>query len=124
MVDTRMIKARIRLAGVELYFDDLERARRFYSTTLGLPVAEHDATHHTKLSVGEAFVCLERKGVEHYPSAHKAVVFLEVEDLHAAIKRLDAADVLQHDPDAAQPWAAVRDPEGHTVMLLQARGGT
>jgi catechol 2,3-dioxygenase-like lactoylglutathione lyase family enzyme len=124
MVDTRMIKPQIRLAGVELYFDNLERARRFYSKTLGLPVTEHDATHHTKLSVGEAFVCLERKGVEHYPSAHKAVVFLEVEDLRAAIKRLDAADILQHDPDAAQPWAAVRDPEGHTVTLLQARSGT
>jgi catechol 2,3-dioxygenase-like lactoylglutathione lyase family enzyme len=108
-----------RLAGVELYFDDLDTAKDFYTNTLGLPLQEDQPDHHAMLRIGDGFVCLERKGMENYPSADKAVLFLEVPNVRAALDRLVSADVLGSDLSAAKPWAAVRDPEGHTVLLLQ-----
>src|SRR5437867_326248 len=63
----------LRLTGVELYFHDLEAAKHFYLETLGLRVGEEQPDHHVRLDVGPAFICLERKGVEEYPSADKAV---------------------------------------------------
>src|SRR5438093_7870077 len=73
-----MPHSKIRFAGFELYFDDLERARRFYTMKLGLGTIEQDPTHHVKLAGGDAFLCLERRGVENYPSAQKGVVFVEL----------------------------------------------
>ena len=108
-----------RLAGVELYFDDLPAARRFYTETLGLRLDEDDPSHHAKLAAGPGFVCLERRGVENYPSAEKAVVFLEVPSVRAAIERIGAPHVVGSQLDGPRPWAAVRDPEGHTVLLLE-----
>jgi catechol 2,3-dioxygenase-like lactoylglutathione lyase family enzyme len=108
-----------RLAGVELYFDDLATAQRFYTTTLGLRLDEEEPGHHAQLAVGDAFVCLERKGVENYPSADKAVVFLEVASIQAAVERIGAQHVVRSELAGPRPWAAVRDPEGHTVLLLE-----
>ena len=108
-----------RLAGVELYFDDLNRAKEFYTHALGLPLQEDEPEHHAKLGVGDRFVCLERKGVENYASADKGVLFLEVSSVRVALEQLDAELVLASDLTATAPWAAVRDPEGHTVVLLQ-----
>jgi predicted enzyme related to lactoylglutathione lyase len=110
-----------RLAGVELYFDDLGAAKQFYIEALGLQLEEDDPNHHVKFSAGPGFLCLERKGVEDYPSAEKAVVFLEVASLQSAVARVGASNVLRSVPDGEQPWAAVRDPEGHTVLLLQRK---
>jgi catechol 2,3-dioxygenase-like lactoylglutathione lyase family enzyme len=76
-----MPNANIRLVGVELYFQDLERAKGFYRDTLGLDLADESVGHHAKFDGGAAFICLERKGAESYPSHDKAVVFLEVPDL-------------------------------------------
>ncbi len=108
-----------RLAGVELYFEDLARATEFYTRVLGLEVAEATPQHHAKLDTGAAFLCLERKGVEDYPSADKAVVFLEVPDLRAVVRRIGADRFLRFELSGPQAWAALRDPEGHTVMLLE-----
>jgi catechol 2,3-dioxygenase-like lactoylglutathione lyase family enzyme len=116
-----MPHSKVRFAGVELYFDDLERARCFYTMKLGLQTIEHDPTHHVKLAADDAFLCLERKGVESYPSAEKAVVFVEVPDLQATVAKFDSSEILGCGLKAEQPWIAIRDPEGHTVLLLQKR---
>ncbi len=108
-----------RLAGVELYFDDLPAATEFYTRVLGLTVTESQAAHHAKLGTGAAFVCLERKGAEDYPSADKAVVFLEVPNLAAAVQHIGPQRFLRVETTRGQRWAALRDPEGHTVMLLE-----
>ena len=110
----------IRLAGVELYFDDLARARTFYGDLLGLNVVEADPGHHIKLEAGTAFLCLERRGVEAYPSADKAVLFLEVTDLAQALERVGMQRVVQRGGDLPRPWAVLHDPEGHNILLLQA----
>ena len=116
-----MPHSKVRFAGFELYLDDLERARCFYTMKLGLRTIEQDPTHHVKLAGGDAFLCLERKGVESYPSAEKAVVFVEVPDLQATVAKFDSSEILGRGLKEAQPWIAIRDPEGHTVLLLQKR---
>lgn len=108
-----------RLAGVELYFDDLDAAKEFYANALGLSLDEDSPAHHAKLGIGDRFICLERKGVEDYPSADKAVLFLTVLDVRTTVDRIDAASVLRCELAVAKPWAAVRDPEGHTIILTQ-----
>ncbi len=110
----------MKLVGVELYFEDLAAARRFYLETLGTALDEERAGHFAKLATGESFVCLEKKGVEPYASADKAVLFLEVPDLAAAVERIGRERFVRYETGGRQPWAVLHDPEGHNVMLLQA----
>lgn len=104
-----------RFIGVELYFDDLERAKDFYTGTLGLRVSDQQSGHHVKFDSGAGFVCLERKGAESCPSSDKAVLFFEVPDLKAAIGAI-GQDRLVH---SQAHWAVLHDPEGHNILLLQ-----
>lgn len=105
-----------RFVGVELYFEDLERAKQFYVETLGLQVSDEEPGHHAAFDTGASFVCLERKGSESYPSSDKAVLFFEVPDLKAAIATI-GQDRLVH---SEAEWAVLHDPEGHNILLLQA----
>jgi predicted enzyme related to lactoylglutathione lyase len=107
--------------GIELYFDDLVRATVFYADVLGLDLAEEQAGHHTRFATGAAFVCLENRGVEDYPSADKAVLFLEVPDLARALERIGSERVVRAELGSHTPWAVLHDPEGHNILLLQAK---
>ena len=104
-----------RFVGVELYFDDLEGAKKFYVGTLGLEISDEQVGHHAKFDSGAGFVCLERKRAEPYPSKDKAVLFFEVHDLRAAITAIGEDRLVQSE----SAWAVVHDPEGHNVLLLQ-----
>ena len=106
-----------RFIGVELYFDELEKAKRFYADVLGLSIAEEQPGHHAKFESGSGFICLEKTGVESYPSQDKAVLFFEVADLQSAISSIGREKLVQ----AEQSWAVVHDPEGHNVVLLERR---
>ena len=86
------------LVGLELYFDDLEAAKRFYVEVLGLKISEEEPEHHAKFDSGAGFICLERKGSESYPSKDKAVLFFEVEDLRAALDAIGKDRVVQSTP--------------------------
>jgi catechol 2,3-dioxygenase-like lactoylglutathione lyase family enzyme len=101
--------------GVELYFDDLERARRFYTAVLGLQIADEDPGHHVKFDSANGFICCESKGAESYPSRDKAVLFFEVDNLAATVAELGGERFVQVEPN----WAVLHDPEGHNVLLLQ-----
>jgi|SRR6516162_730186 catechol 2,3-dioxygenase-like lactoylglutathione lyase family enzyme len=116
-----MGESKLRLTGVELYFDDLVPARQFYQDTLGLPVHDEELGHHVQFDGGNAFVCLEKRGVESYPSADKAVVFFETSDLEAAVKRIGPDRFVESGRDAVGQlaWAVLHDPEGHNVLLLR-----
>lgn len=77
----------------------------------------------TRGSVRESFVCLERKGSESYPSRDKAVIFLEVPSLAQALRCIGEEKpvaVHQGGEDSRQPWAALHDPEGYNIVLLEA----
>jgi predicted enzyme related to lactoylglutathione lyase len=115
---------KLRIVGVELYFNNLARAKKFYRDTLGLTLADETPGHHAQFAAGNAFICLERKGSENYPSADKAVLFFEVPDLPVLIKSLEGKRVLRQEPqaDLRRPaWAVLHDPEGHNILLLQSR---
>jgi predicted enzyme related to lactoylglutathione lyase len=111
-----MAKIGAQFVGVELYFEDLERAKDFYVKTLGLNPSEEQPGHHAKFDSRAGFICLEQKGVESYPSRDKAVLFFEVADLHAAIEALGHDKVVHSESN----WAALHDPEHHNVLLLQS----
>jgi predicted enzyme related to lactoylglutathione lyase len=104
-----------RFVGVELYFQDLDRARNFYVETLGLPISAEQPGHHAQFSGEAGFVCLEKKGVENYPSKDKAVLFFEVPDLKSAVDAIGRANIVR----AEATWAVLHDPEGHNILLLQ-----
>ncbi len=113
----------LRLAGVELYFEDLSQAKAFYERVLGLNLSDESPGHYAKFATGAAFVCLERKGSEPYPSSDKAVLFFEVEDLPAAVRMVGSEHIVQqHAADGRRPaWAVLHDPEGHSILLLGTR---
>ena len=110
-----MSRVNMQFAGVELYFEDLERARRFYVETLGLAISDEQAGHHVKFDSARGFICLEQKGAESYPSEDKAVLFFEVADLSAALRAIGPNKLIQSESH----WAVLHDPEGHNVLLLQ-----
>ena len=111
-----MQQIQARFVGVELYFDNLERAKKFYLETLGLKISDEQVGHHAKFDSGAGFVCLERKRAESYPSRDKAVLFFEVPDLESAIQAIGEDELVQSEPR----WAALHDPEGHNVVLLES----
>ncbi len=111
-----MAPIQARFIGVELYFENLERAKKFYLQTIGLELSDEQVGHHAKFDSGAGFVCLERKGVEAYPSKDKAVLFFEVPDLSLAIAPIGQDRLVQSEPT----WAVLHDPEGHNVLLLQS----
>jgi len=108
-------KIQARFVGVELYFENLERAKRFYVETLGLEISDEQAGHHARFDAGASFVCLERTGAESYPSKDKAVLFFEVPDLEAALRAIGREKVVHSE----HSWAVLHDPEGHNILLLQ-----
>lgn len=112
-----------RLAGIELYFDDLEAAKCFYEDTLGLTLWSEQPGHHAQFDAGPAFLCLERKGVENYPSRDKAVIFLIVPSVPAAVAEVGPEKIVHFDTGTTErrPWAVLHDPEGHNVILLEEK---
>ena len=106
-----------RFLGVEFYFENLKRAKYFYAETLGLMIAEDKPRYHAKFDSDKGFICLEKKGVESYPSKDNAVLFFEVPDLEIAISTI-GKEKLAH---VEKAWVVLHDPEGHNVLLLERR---
>jgi predicted enzyme related to lactoylglutathione lyase len=117
---TTQIGRQHRLLGMELYFEDVSRAREFYRDVLGLPTEEERPGHYTKLALQGGFLCLERKGAENYPSQDKAVVFIELADLRSFIGSVGSERFVRVELGASPPWAVLRDPEGHNVVCIEA----
>jgi predicted enzyme related to lactoylglutathione lyase len=108
-------RIRARFVGVELYFENLEKAKKFYIETMGLEVSDEQVGHHARFESGAGFVCLERKGAGSYSSKDKAVLFFGVPDLRLAIAATGQDRLVQSEGT----WAVLHDPEGHNILLLQ-----
>jgi predicted enzyme related to lactoylglutathione lyase len=112
------------MLGVELYADDVEIAKKFYRETLGLRLTDEAPGRFAQFDVGGRFLCVERKRSENYPSRDKAVVFFEVPNLARAIDTLGRERIVGSEltgQGKRPPWAVLHDPEGHNILLLEAR---
>lgn len=108
-----------RFVGVELYFEDLERAKKFTSThwaCTGLHISDQQPGHHAQFGAHAGFVCLETKGSKSYPSRDRAVLFFGVHDLRAAVTAIRPHRFVRSEPHGA----VLHDPEGHNILLLEA----
>jgi predicted enzyme related to lactoylglutathione lyase len=114
-----MNRPRLSFHGVELYFDDLDRARLFYEKFLGLKLEDQETGRFARFGPDDAFVCLEGKGSESYQSADKAVLFFEVSDLSAAIESIGRQHFVASDVNGDRRWAVLHDPEQHNVLLFE-----
>jgi len=66
-----------RFVGVELYFDDLTKAKNFYTKTLRLALTEYSPRHHAKFDAGAGFICLEKKASKTIHRGTKLFCFLK-----------------------------------------------
>jgi len=116
-----------KLFAVRVFVTDWERALRFYTETLGMPVTfRSDETGWAHLATGAGQLALER--VE--PSDREGMalvgrfvgVSLQVGNLHGAYKTLLERGVEFDGPPEEQPWGGVlahlRDPDGNVLTLL------
>jgi hypothetical protein len=104
-----------RFIWVELYFDDLEKAKNSTRKRSVLQfLMSRPGTMRSSIAGGR-FICLERKGAGSYPSKDKAVLFFEVPSLKSAMAAIGHEKIVHSEPT----WAVLHDPEGHNVLLLQ-----
>jgi predicted enzyme related to lactoylglutathione lyase len=116
-------KLDVRLVGVELYFDDPQQGKQFYSNVIGFELLDEEEGHYARFDAGESLVCLERRGSEPYPSRDKAVLFLEVSNLADAVRCIGEEKIVATKPPGEgrrRPWAALHDPEGYNIVLVEA----
>lgn len=116
-----------RIAYVNVFVSDLERALEFYGETLGLePNVQDSAFGYASFAAGGVTLGLAR--VEpNAPNAdlvgrHTGVGFA-VDDLEASHRRLSGRGVEFTQPPEKQPWggfmALFRDPDGNVYYLDQ-----
>jgi methylmalonyl-CoA/ethylmalonyl-CoA epimerase len=111
---------------VAQHADDLDRAAAFYELLLGGPPAGRFEPGLLFFNVGRSRLLLEQ-------AAASALVYFEVDDVHATLDRLRASGVevvseprviFSHADDTLGPagndeWMAfIRDSEGNTVGLV------
>jgi predicted enzyme related to lactoylglutathione lyase len=119
-----------KLFAVRVFVTDWQRAIRFYTETLGIPIAyRNDEIGWAQLATGEGQLALER--VDPSDSESKELVgrfvgvSLAVPDILETHKALADRGVEFIAPPEKQPWGGVlahlRDPDGNVITLL---GGT
>lgn len=116
-----------KLYAVRVFVTDWERALRFYTETLGIPVAfRSDELGWAQLATGEGQLALERTAPDD-DEAQDLVgrfvgVSLEVADIDATYQTLVGRGVSFLGPPAQQPWGGVlahlRDPDENVVTLF------
>jgi len=120
----------MRLLQVAQHVTDLARATAFYGDLLGAaPLATYDPPGLVFFALGDTRLLLETGGTS-------GLVYLEVDDLDATLRRLrdqgvpvttEAHRIFTHADDALGPagteeWHAfVTDSEGNTVGLVELR---
>lgn len=113
----------MRIAYVNVFVRDLERAIDFYSETLGLALLHSDVRHgYASCAAGPITLGLARAADEQRELVGRMTgVGLAVDDLKAWHARLAAQGVAFPMEPSRQPWggfmALVADPDGNTLYL-------
>ncbi len=116
------------IAGVIIWTGDFPRLLAFYRDTLGLkprsvkPFFANFEWGGLRLSIGRHF---RVKGGN--PDPERIMVNFQVDDIHAAHRRLVSAGVRFTRPPEREAWggwvATFHDPDGNTLQLLQLNNG-
>ncbi len=103
---------------------DFERSLRFYAETLGLHIYREwgsGLTRGTVFFLGGAF--LELSGSSDAQSSEKVNLWLQVRDVDAVGRELEAAGVDVVEPPVDKPWGLretrVRDPDGLMIVIVE-----
>jgi catechol 2,3-dioxygenase-like lactoylglutathione lyase family enzyme len=105
---------------------DMERAKRFYGETLGLPEIEHaEAQSFPEYQLGEnvSLYLLQMEGIgRSFEGPHTASIALRVPDVDKAQKELEAKGVVfdfEESPfdTGVCHMAIFQDPDGNQLML-------
>jgi catechol 2,3-dioxygenase-like lactoylglutathione lyase family enzyme len=117
--------APFRLIVVRVPVTDWERAIRFYTDTLGIPLASKlENFGWAELDTGAAHLAIERwDGEEEFQVPGRFLgVSLAVADIYGTCERLVAEGVEFVEPPALMPWGGVlahlKDPDGNVVTLV------
>jgi catechol 2,3-dioxygenase-like lactoylglutathione lyase family enzyme len=113
---------------VRVWVRDWEAAVRFYTETLGLPLAFKDPDMGwAQLATGQAQLAIERFCDEDASPEERALVgrfvgvSLAVDDIYAVHRDLSEKGVEFVAPPEVMPWGGVlanlRDPEGNVITL-------
>jgi catechol 2,3-dioxygenase-like lactoylglutathione lyase family enzyme len=107
---------------------DMERAKRFYGETLGLPEIEHPEQGFPEYQLGEnvsLYLLQMEKIGSAFTAPHTASIALRVPDVAAAQQELEAKGV----EFGGEPYdtgvchmAVFKDPDGNTLMLHRRYG--
>lgn len=113
----------LRIAYVNVFVRDLERATRFYGATLGLTPLHSDAAHgYASFDAGPIQLGLAVAGPDQDALVGRHTgVGLAVDDLAKEHERLAAQGVRFPMPPSRQPWggfmALLADPDGNLLYL-------
>ena len=118
-----------KLSVVRVFVRDWERAVRFYTETLGIPVAfRSDELGWCQLDTGEAKLALEREAPGADPSYAGRFVgaSLAVDDIEKTYRDLVDRGVEFEGPPERMDWggwlAHLHDPDGNVLTLLGTPG--
>lgn len=115
----------MRIAYVNVFVNDLERAIDFYASKLGLEPIQTSAEHgYASFRAGPISLGLAVAGADHAELVGRLTgVGVAVDDLEKEHARLSALGVSFPMAPARQPWggfmALVEDPDGNTLYLDQ-----
>jgi catechol 2,3-dioxygenase-like lactoylglutathione lyase family enzyme len=125
---------RLRLEGLTLTVESVERSLDFYCGKLGLEATWRALPAFAMLRHGTATIGLlafeeaKKEGVEASTPAQKAAIHVEftTDDLDGLYEELKAKGVVFHTPPHDEPWersATAFDPDGYAVEFGQGRRG-
>ena len=104
---------------------DMERAKRFYGETLGLPEVEHPEQGFPEYQLGEnvSLYLLQMENIgQTFTGPHSGSIALRVPDVHEAQAELEAKGVVFDFEDSPFDtgvchMAIFADPDGNQLML-------
>lgn len=120
-----------KLYALRIFVTDWERAIRFYTETLGIPMNyRSDELGWAELDTGEGQLALERTAPDDKEGRAMVGRFLgvslAVDDIDATYEKLVDRGVEFLKPPTKQPWggtlAHFRDPDGNWLTLLGHAG--
>lgn len=129
------MSGKMRLEGLTLTVESVERSIAFYGGTLGLTVEANAAPDFALIRVeGQGTIGLlssavsEREGVTASSAAQKRAIHVEfsTDDLDGLYEELKAKGVVFAEPPHDEPWErsmTAYDPDGYTVEFAQGRRG-